>query len=138
MRTIHDAHLLDLTALFQQAQTQSLGLDSRQAQLRLEDDGPNVLPGEAKPSFILRLLNVLNDPMVLVLLAAAFLSALLGEWMDSLVIAVVIFINAVLELYQEGNAFFCALALRQMGAVIAWIAFQPLMMHGPGTVGDLV
>lgn len=80
------------------------GLSTQQAEERQRGSGANVLPTAEQESWFVRFLRLLADPMVLVLLAAAALSALVGEWLDSLVIAIVVVLNTLLSLAQEGRA----------------------------------
>ena len=104
MGLISRAWMLEADAVLATARSGEQGLSGREARLRLEDDGANELaPARRKPLWR-RFLSLLADPMVLVLLGAAFVSALLGEWADSAIIAAVIVLNTCLALFQEGRA----------------------------------
>ena len=88
------------------AHTQSLvsGLDRAEAQARLQKHGPNALPEKkGKPGW-LRFLAHFNDVLIYVLLAAAVLTAVMGHWVDTLVILGVAVINALIGHIQESNA----------------------------------
>lgn len=104
MRRIERAYLISREAALAAAGSHSDGLSPREAALRLADLGPNELAAASPTPLWRRFLTLLADPMVLVLLAAALISSLLGEWADSLVIAAVILLNTVLSLVQEGRA----------------------------------
>ena len=80
------------------------GLSSSEAARRLASRGPNELPKEKPASALARFMEQLADPMVVILLVAATISALFGEWTDSGVIAVVVALTAALGMYQEGKA----------------------------------
>ena len=92
------------------------GLSSSEAARRLASRGPNELPKEKPASALSRFMEQLADPMVVILLIAATISALFGEWTDSGVIAVVVALNAALGMYQEGKAARAAEALAAMNS----------------------
>ena len=86
------------------AQSQASGLDRAEAQARLQKQGPNALPEKkGKPAW-LRFLAHFNDVLIYVLLAAAVLTAIMGHWVDTLVILGVAVINALIGHIQESNA----------------------------------
>ena len=103
---------------------ESLGLSQAEAQRRLERDGPNELAGEGRPSLIARLLGQLKDPMILVLLAAAGLSLWAGggkDWLDSVIILVIVVVNAAISLTQEDHAQKALAELKRMSAPTALV-----------------
>ena len=63
----------------------------------------------------------LGDPMVLILLVAATLSALLQEWAEAGIIFVIVVVNAVIGIVQERKAQSSLEALRQMSAPVAHV-----------------
>ena len=82
------------------------GLTPAQAAARLARDGRNVLTEPPKPSLVKRFFQQLADPMILVLLAAALISAITSAYAhesfaDVIIILIVVIINAVLGVYQE-------------------------------------
>ena len=87
-----------------QKESHAEGLTSAQAAERLESWGPNALPEKkGKPGW-LRFLAHFNDVLIFVLLAAAALTAIMGHWVDTLVILGVTVINALIGHVQESNA----------------------------------
>ncbi len=104
MQALKHPHLLSKTELYRLAESGPEGLSKSQAQHRAAQSGPNRLAEEKRPNIFSRIAGQIMDPMVLVLLAAALISALFGEWADSGVIAVVILLNSALGVYQEGRA----------------------------------
>ncbi|MGE0971467.1 cation-transporting P-type ATPase [Klebsiella sp. WOUb02] len=77
---------------------------SGEAAERLKTWGPNALPEKkGKPGW-LRFLAHFNDVLIFVLLAAAALTAVMGHWVDTLVILGVTVINALIGHVQESNA----------------------------------
>ena len=123
------------------AQSSRTGLSQAEAVRRLEQNGLNELQAEQRPSLLRRFFAQLADPMVLVLLAAAFLSALLYEWADSCVILTVVLLNAALGLFQEGKAARAAEALSALAAPSALVRRAEHLLRIPArelVVGDLV
>lgn len=80
------------------------GLAPAEAAARLARDGPNRLtPARSTPAFI-RFLQQFHQPLIYILLAAAVVSALLGEWTDASVIFGVVLVNAIVGHLQESKA----------------------------------
>ena len=80
------------------------GLTETQAIARLTTFGPNRLPAPKRRGPLLRFLAQFNDALVLLLLAAAAITAALGHGIDSGVILAVVLVNAVIGYIQEGKA----------------------------------
>lgn len=98
------------------------GLTTPQAEERLVKYGPNRLKEAAKPSLLQRFLTQLKDPMLIILLIAAGVSALTGmlagegEWAEVIIILAVVLLNAVLGVLQESKAEAAIEALQTMTA----------------------
>ena len=97
------------------------GLTEEQAAERLRQHGLNKLKEAEKPSVFQRLLAQLKDPMLLILLAAAAVSAvtnaLSGEsFTEVFIILIVVLLNAVLGVVQESKAEAAIEALQTMTA----------------------
>jgi cation-transporting ATPase F len=90
------------------------GLRSRGARERLERFGPNVLPTASGTSLPVRAARQFTNPLVVVLLAAAGVTAVLGEHVDSGVILAVVLVNAAVGLIQEQKAESALQGLRSM------------------------
>ena len=87
------------------------GLTSAQAAERLQANGKNALAEARKKPAILKFLSQFTDPMIIVLLAAAVISAVLAgvngdpiELIDSGVILLIVIINAIIGFVQENKA----------------------------------
>ena len=92
------------------------GLDSSQAQKRLEKFGRNKLDEGKKKSAFVKFLEQLKDPMIMVLIAAAVISGLASELVDSIIIMVVVVLNSILGVVQEGKAEKAIEALQKMSS----------------------
>ena len=98
------------------------GLTPGEAGRRLGRYGKNRLEQSKPPNWFLRLLGQLKDPMVLVLLGAAVLS--LGasggrDWLDAVIILIIVAANAGISLSQEDSAQRALEALRKLSAPLA-------------------
>lgn len=91
-------------ALFQTLGTSANGLAKIEAQRCLEQYGPNRLSAQKKSSDIGLFLNQFKSPITLMLLFATGISAVLRDWIDALIILVIVFSSAVLSFIQERNA----------------------------------
>jgi Ca2+-transporting ATPase len=96
-----------------------LGLSLDEVAARLARFGPNSLPERpGKPAW-LRFLEQFNQALIYILLAAGFITAALGEWVDSGVIFGVVLINAVVGYIQEAKAENALAALKRLLATSA-------------------
>ena len=80
------------------------GLSQNQTELKREKFGLNQLAIKKPKTLIALFFAQLNDILIYILLAAAVISALLGETSDAIIIAIVIFINATVGIIQESKA----------------------------------
>lgn len=92
------------------------GLSDHEVQARLEKYGPNKLKEQAKKPFLQKLLEQLLDPMVLILIIAAAISALQSDIIEVIIILLVVALNAGVSLVQEGKAEDSVAALQSMAA----------------------
>jgi magnesium-transporting ATPase (P-type) len=87
-----------------QLQSTTQGLTERQATERLNQYGANELPKAVSKSAWLRFVAHFNDILIYILLAAAALTFVMGHWVDTLIIAVVAVVNALIGFMQENSA----------------------------------
>lgn len=92
------------------------GLNDAEAAKRLQHHGANRLPEAPPRGWALRILDQFRDFMILVLLAAAVLSGLIGDLTDTIAIAVIVLLNAAIGLAQEWRAEQAVQALRKLAA----------------------
>jgi magnesium-transporting ATPase (P-type) len=91
------------------------GLGPAEAAGLLAGYGPNELPSPRRDPWALRLARQFAEPMALLLLAAAAVSALaLGERVDGAAIVAIVVLNAAIGLVEEGRAARALEALRRM------------------------
>jgi magnesium-transporting ATPase (P-type) len=90
------------------------GLSAEEANRRLAEYGPNRLPEEERPSALIRFAKQFHNVLIYVLLAAAVITGVLGEWVDTGVILAVVLVNAIVGFVQEGKAEAALEGIRQM------------------------
>jgi len=117
------------------------GLSSGDALRRLEN-GRNEIPTPPSPSWWRRVVHQLREPMSLLLVAAALISAgPLGEPRDALAIAVIVILNVAVAVVQEEKAATALEALRSAAAPTASVVRdgRSIVIPAPEVVpGDLV
>ena len=80
------------------------GLTTAEAQKRARAEGPNTLDYRPPRSAWSRLISQFRNPLIIVLLIAGVVTALVGDYIDSVVIFAVVVINALIGWIQEGRA----------------------------------
>ena len=107
--------------LIAELNTSADGLSSAEAAARLEKYGPNKLKDAEKPTLLQRFIEQLKDPMLIILMIAAAVSAVTnfisGEsFAEVFIILIVVLLNAVLGVFQESKAEAAIEALQTMTA----------------------
>ncbi|HVN22666.1 MAG TPA: cation-translocating P-type ATPase [Syntrophorhabdales bacterium] len=92
------------------------GLTQAEADARMQKLGPNELDERPRPGFLRMLLDQFNNFLVIILIIAAVVSLLLGEYVDALAIMVIVILNAIVGVVQESKAEQSLAALKKMAA----------------------
>jgi len=123
------------------------GLSAAEAAERLRKYGPNKLKEAEKPSLLQRFLTQLKDPMLIILMVAAAVSAITGmvsgenEWAEVIIILAVVLLNAILGVIQESKAEAAIEALQTMTAATCKVIRdgRQISLHSDELVpGDIV
>ena len=117
------------------------GLTEQEAAKRLARDGRNELQKKGKRNVLLIFLDQLKDPLIYVLVAAAVISALLGEYSDAGIIVAVVLLNACVGVVQEGKARKALEALESLQSPTAIVIREGIKREIPASEivrGDLV
>ena len=123
------------------------GLSTAEAQKRQAEYGPNKLKEAPKPTLLQRFLAQLKDPMLIILMIAAGVSALTGmlsgenEWAEVIIIIAVVLLNAILGVIQESKAEAAIEALQTMTAATCKVLRdgKQVQLHSDELVpGDIV
>ena len=111
----------EVEEVIKELESSESGLTSTEAKARLEKNGKNALDEAAKRPMILRFFDQFKDLMIIVLLVAAVVSGILSivqqeysELIDSGLILLIVVVNAIIGLVQEGKAEKSLEALKNM------------------------
>ena len=123
------------------------GLATEDAHRRLNEYGPNRLKEAEKQTLLQRFADQLKDPMLIILMIAAAVSALTGmlagesEWAEVVIILAVVLLNAVLGVIQESKAEAAIEALQTMTAATCKVLRDGRVVNLPSeelVPGDVV
>jgi len=117
------------------------GLTWAEAAARRERTGPNELPAARRRGPLARFALQFHSPLIYVLLAAALVTALLGDHVDAIVIMAVVLLNAFVGFVQESRAEQALAALVAMTRTVATVIRDGRRHRVPSTeivTGDLV
>ena len=127
--------------VLEETKSQFEGLWPKEVENRQAKDGFNELKEKKKTSTWELFIDTLKDPMVIILLLVAFVQLFLGEFVESLVIFIVLMINSVVAVVQTKRAESSLDALRQMSAPSAKVLRNGEKTSIPArelVVGDIV
>ena len=127
-------------------ETSPAGLSTAEAEKRREKYGANKLKEAEKPTLLQRFLEQLKDPMLLILIAAAGVSAVTNyisqeSFTEVFIILLVVLLNAVLGVVQESKAEAAIEALQTMTAATCKVMRdgKQVTLHSDELVpGDIV
>lgn len=114
-------YLQDAETVLKEQSSSFAGISQEEAQKRLEENGRNKLQQGKKESLIHKFLMEFTDPMTIILIVAAVVSAITSAYekefpADVIIILLVVLINAVLGVYQETKAEKAIDALQEIAA----------------------
>jgi Ca2+-transporting ATPase len=117
------------------------GLQEHQVAQRTLEFGPNALPTADTRSLLALVWEQFSDFMVLVLLAAAMISGVIGNLVDTLVIVVIVLLNAAIGLAQSWRSDKALAALQRLSEAQATVLRSGQVQQVPAQVlvpGDIV
>ncbi len=134
-------HRLNIPEVLELLGTRIEGLSTNAAEEKLLQFGANELQEGKKKSIFFILLSQFKDVMILILLAAAIISGIVGDFTDTIVILIIVLLNALVGFIQEYRAEKAMLALKQMAVTQARVYRDGSITWLPATVlvpGDVV
>ncbi len=99
-----DFEYLDSKKVLKELKSSLNGLSEKEAKSRIKTYGLNELPKEKEKSVFQIFLSAINDPIIYVLVVAAILSFIVGEYLDGFAIIFIIMVDAVVSTVQEIKA----------------------------------
>jgi P-type Ca2+ transporter type 2C len=129
------------SASSEQSATQPAGLSDQEAQQRLRAQGFNELPSARPRTMLHTALEVLREPMFLLLIGAGAVYVLLGDPLEALALLVALSIIIVITIYQERKTENALQALRDLSSPRALVIRDGVRKRIPGrevVEGDLV
>ncbi|HLB03152.1 MAG TPA: cation-translocating P-type ATPase [Nitrospiria bacterium] len=114
-------HQKGIQQAIEDLQSSPKGLPAAEARKRLAEYGPNVLKEKRGKSPFSMFLDQFTDFMILVLIAAAIISGIIGDVTDTIAIVVIVVLNAVIGFVQEYRAEKAMAALKKMAAPTATV-----------------
>lgn len=134
--------------VFSEVKSCSEGLTQKEAEERLISNGKNELAQSKKKSMLQKFFAQFKDVMIIVLIAAAVVSASIaifqkeyGELIDSAIIMVIVLINAIIGLVQENKAENALDALKNLNKPYSKVFRDKQLAHIKSedlVVGDIV
>lgn len=134
-------HRLSIQEVFELLGSNQQGLSTNTAEEKLVEIGPNELQEGKKKSIAGILFAQFKDVMILILLAAAIISGIIGDLTDTIVILVIVLLNAIIGFLQEYRAEKAMKALKQMAVTQARVLRDGNTIWLPATElvpGDVV
>lgn len=119
----------EVETVLQSFETSKEGLSTQEAEQRLGTYGHNQLNEEKKKSWVVKFFEQFKDFMILVLIAAALISAFFGDIADAVIIIAVVILNAVLGMVQEAKAEEAIASLRKMSSPEARVRRNGAVTH---------
>lgn len=114
--TPQEFHALTAEETLKHLEVHEEGLTSAEAEKRLAQHGPNQLSEAPRPGFLAMLWDQLNNFVVILLIVASVVSALLGDYVESIAIMAIVVLNAILGIIQEQRAEQALAALKKLAA----------------------
>jgi len=134
-------HALSPEQVLNELKAEKSGLSAQQVQQRLAEYGANRLQEAKRISWPIRLLLQFHNPLIYALLVSAAITAILGLWTDTIMIAAAAIINALIGYFQENKAEKALKAIHELLAPTATVLRDGVRHSVPATAlvpGDVI
>ncbi len=134
-------HQKSIEEIFRELHSSPQGITDQEARIRIERFGLNILKEKKKKTLFMIFLDQFRDFMILVLIAAAVISGVIGEVSDTIAILIIVLLNAIIGFVQEYRAEKAMAALKKMAALYATVIRQGMPSDVPASElvpGDIV
>lgn len=130
-----------LDRVFEKIKSSQLGVTALEAKKRIEENGYNELKERKKVTIVELFLENFKDPLVIILLIAAGIQIISGHVVDSMIILLVLILNAILGVVQTKKAESSLAALKKLSAPEAKVLRDGMKISLPArelVLGDIV
>jgi P-type Ca2+ transporter type 2C len=117
-------------------ETYKIGLSSDEARHRLTEHGHNSLPEKPPTSVLVRLVKQFESPLIYILLFALIIDLIIwytegatGYPVEGIAIGIILVINAVLGVFQEGKSESALAKLKAMATPQSWVVRDGKLQH---------
>ena len=94
----------DIHSVLEELNTSKKGLTDAEAYARLRKNGLNVISDKKERGIVLEFLSHFNDPLIIILLVAAGVSASFGEVKNFVIILIMVLVSVILDFFEEHTA----------------------------------
>jgi len=95
---------LPVSELLEDLHSSADGLSAEEAGKRLLETGPNAIKPHRRNTALQSFISQFTSPLVLILIFAAIVSAIAGEWADAMIVVIIVIASALLSFVQEYSA----------------------------------
>jgi len=116
-----DYYNYPINKILDEFKTSSKGISQQEAEKRLEKYGLNEIKEEKKISIFQIFFSQFKSPLIIILLAAIILTLIIGKYTDSILISIIVIVNALLGFAQEYKAEKSIEALKKLTSLKATV-----------------
>ena len=134
-------HKLSIQEVFEILGTNQQGIHSAMAEEKLIEYGRNELDTGKKKNIAIQFLEQFKDLMIIILLFAALISGFIGDVVDTIVIVIIVLLNAIVGFFQQYRAEKAMQALKRMTVPQSRVMRNGVLSFLPANelvVGDIV
>ena len=121
VKQLIDAAHADISTVYTQLNTSPDGLTDKEVEDRLEQYGPNEVAREKRRTGLMRLVDNVKNPLVILLIVLGVVSYLTGDLRAALMILIMVLLGIVLRYFQESRADTAAQQLKAMVSTTATV-----------------
>jgi Ca2+-transporting ATPase len=136
-----DWHQKNIEEIIKEFGTSLQGLSAVDVEKHLQKYGPNELTESKKKTLFMMFLDQFRDFMIMVLIAAAIISGIIGEATDTIAIIIIVVLNGVIGFIQEYRAEKAMELLRKLSTQFALVLRDNALANLPAAQlvpGDIV
>lgn len=91
---------IDKKQVLENTETNKSGLSEDEVRIR-QKDGLNELQARPTKTIFRMLKEQISDPMIMILLGASLFSTIFGEYVEAIIIALIVVLNTIISIAQE-------------------------------------